>query len=245
MLYIAKTQTIMKRILITLISIILLMQINAQQTEYSVKLNSGLFSFSGQSAQNTAFIVYNTTNDNAYTGNPYGSLGGLSYGMSGTVNRITKNNIIFGIDLGYEILKSKVNIDSIWISDRTNSQMIEANGKTFLNNRFINLYPSIGYRFKSSNLTFDISGGIDIGYNLGSTEKGNASSGTNTYKTNRDRTNIKSDFRPRLEFGISKNKLGLYIAYSKGIKNYLSGMLCGSADAYGNVFRFGIKYKIK
>ena len=235
----------MKKIVLLLITILFLTGVHSQNTEYSLRFNSGLFSFSGQSAEASTFINYNSDRNDGYTNNPYGSKSGLSYGISGNISRITKNNIIFGIDLGYELLRSKIEIDRVSEYNGTINQMIEANGKTYLNNSFINILPTIGYRFSESKLTFDLSGGIDFAYCLGATEKGSATSTTREHITKRDRKTIDTEFRPRIQIGIYKRKIGIYLGYSKGLKNYKSEYVGGVNEAFGNIFRFGIKYRIK
>ncbi len=235
----------MKKTSLLLITILFLTDVYSQNTEYGYRLNSGLFSFSGQSSEAYTFINYNLDKNDGYTNNPYGSKSGLSYGISANISRITKNNMAFGIDLGYELLRSKIYIDRVSEHNGTTNQMIEATGKTYLNNSFINLFPSIGYRFSTSNLFFDLSGGIDFAYCLSTTEKGSATSSTRKYVTKRDRKTINMDFRPRIQIGIYKNKTGIYIGYSKGVKNYKPGYAGGVNEVFGNIFRFGIKYRIK
>lgn len=204
-----------------------------------------MFSFSGQSSESSTFINYNLTKDEGYTNNPYGSKKGLSYGISVNINRIAKNNVIFGIDLGYELLRSKIDIERVLEYNGTTNQMIEATGKTYLNNSFINLLPTIGYRFSTSKLTFDLSGGIDFAYCLTTTEEGYATSETKKYTTKRDKKTIDTEFRPRIQIGIYKHKIGIYFGYSKGLKNYKSEYVGGTNEAFGNILRFGIKYRIK
>ena len=243
MLHLIDKQFIMKKLFLALLSIVLLTPIYAQKTEYNVKLNSGLFYFSGKSAEATSFILYSSTTNHSYTNNPYGTKSGLSYGISTGLSRITKAHTIYSIDLGYEVLRSKVIIDQVF--DSGVNQMVDAKGETFLNNSFINLYPSIGHRFTGSKISFDLTVGIDFAYHLSSMEKGNATTATKEYTTNQKRRTIGMDYRPRLQLSINKNNTGIYIAYSKGLKNYMAGMTCGTHIVFGDVIRFGIKYIVK
>lgn len=235
----------MKKLFLTLFSIILLTPVYGQKTEYNIKFNSGLFYFTGKSAKVTSFILYSSTTNHSYTNNPYGSKGGLSYGISTGLSRITKAHTIYSIDLGYEVLRSRENIDKVSVHDGTETKMIDAKGKTILNNDFINLYPSIGHRFSGSKISFDLTAGIDFAYHLNSIEKGNASTATKEYSTRVERRTIGLEYRPRLQLSIYKNKIGMYVAYSKGLKNYMAGMTYGSRIVFGDIFRFGIKYNIK
>ncbi len=226
-----------------LISFWFFTQINAQNTEFNLKFNSGLFSFSGKSATGISFI--NVGKFHNFTNNPYGSKGGLSFGFSVNLSRITKKHHIFAIDLGYEVLRSRTDITEIFLNNESSSQKLKADGKTYLNNGFINLYLSTGHRFTLSKFNFDLTGGLDFAYHLSSIEKGKASTETTEYTTKIERHTIGMEFRPRLQLEIFKKRTGIYIGYSKGLKNYLADMTCGTHISYGNIFRFGIKYRFK
>ncbi len=103
----------MKKTILMLYSLFHVTGAYCQSTEISLNVNSGLFSFSGESAESVSSINYDLREEDGYTNNPYGSKAGLSYGLSASVTRIFKSNSLIGIDLGYELLRSKVNIDRI------------------------------------------------------------------------------------------------------------------------------------
>ena len=231
--------------MINMLGILFLTNVYSQKTEYSLRLNSGLFSFSGQSSEASTFINYNLDRNDGYTNNPYGSKSGLSYGISGNISRVTKNNIIFGIDLGYELLRSKIDIEGVREHNRTTNETVAVEGHTNLNYNFLNTFPNIGYRFVISKINIDFSGGIDFAYCLNTTEKGSATSTTREYNTTRDRKTIETELRPRIQIGIYRGNVGAYFGYSKGLRNYKSGYVGGVNEAYGNLIRFGLKYKIK
>ncbi len=235
----------MKKVILILISIIFLTVGYSQSSEYSFRLNSGLFSFSGHSSESTTFINYRLDKNDGYTNNPYGSKMGLSYGISANINRISKHNIIFGFDLGYELLRSKIDIYGVWESGGIKNEMVAANGHTSLNYSFINTFPYFGYRFTISKINIDLSGGIDFAYCLSANEKGSATSETRDYNTKRDRKTIDTELRPRIQLGFYKGNIGIYFGYSKGLRNYKSGYVGGTNVAFGNLIRFGLKYKIK
>jgi len=119
-----------------------------------------------------------------------------------------------------------------------------ATGKTNLNSSFLNLFPSIGYQFSNSSLNFYFDGGIDFGYCLNAEEKGYAKSESREYETIRDRKTINLDIRPRIQLGIQKNKIGGYIGYSKGLKNYKSGFIGGTNEAFSEIIRIGLTYQL-
>jgi len=217
---------------------------HGQKIEKIIALNSGLFSFYGKSAESTSSINYNEISQDGYTNNPYGNKYGFSYGISANITKITKTNLRLGIDFGYEVLISRIDIKAVWQHGDNINETISATGKSNLNSSFLNLFPSIGYQISNSFFNIFLDGGIDFGYCLKSLEKGNAYSKTREYETYRDRKTVELDVRPRIQIGIQKNKVGGYIGYSKGLTNYKSGYIGGTNEAYSEMIRMGITYKL-
>ena len=230
--------------LITILLVFLSLTIYGQSTEYGIQVNSGFFRFSGESAEKTEQINYNLNKEDGYTNNPYGSKYGLSYGISANITRTTKSNLRLGIDLGYEILRSRIDINAVWQHSDNINETVLATGKTNLNSSFINLFPSIGYQFSKSSMILFFEGGFDFGYCVNAKEKGYAKSESREYETNRDRKTIEFDVRPRIQIGIQKHKIGVYIGYSKGLINYKSGFDGGTNEAYSEMIRIGLTYKL-
>ena len=235
----------MRYILTTLAILIFSVLSSGQNTDYLLQLNTGLFYFSGPSAESTETINYNLDKEDGYTNNPYGSRPGLSYGLSGRVSRITAKGFRLGVGLGYEILRSRIKINQVWQYSGVNNEAVVADGKTNINLQFINLFPSLGYRVLMGNYQLDIDGGLDIGYCLQAKEQGRAESEAGIYETERDRKTINLDLRPRVQAGISKNRLGVYLAYSKGLSNYRAGFEGGTNEASSNLLRFGLQYRLQ
>ena len=122
----------MKKVFLVIISFLILTNISGQNMEYGCSLNSGLFSYSGQSSVGTSFInIYDNTKT-GYTNNPYGSKSGLSYGLSFNIKRITKINFIYGLDIGLESLRSRVSINEVFGYIPTVPYQSFAPGQTFL-----------------------------------------------------------------------------------------------------------------
>jgi len=214
-----------------------------QKTEYRLGFSSGLFSFSGVSAEKISFINYSVNYNIAYTNNPYGSQQGFCYGFSGNLKRILKNNFVFGIEAGYERLRSKISIDRVVNYDGILTTQYLVDGKTFLDFSFINLEPFAGYRIISNKSSFDLTAGIDIAYCLDAEEKGEATGANGTtYKTSEDRKTISIDIRPRLQISTGYKNFGVYLGYSFGLPNYKSGYVGGTNEAYASFMRFGFTY---
>jgi hypothetical protein len=213
---------------------------NAQQLEVRASLNSGFYSYSGSGAESVSRI-----NDFAYTNNPYGSKGGLSYGLSLNIRKVIKSNFIFGADLGYEMLRSKIKLEYF---DVIGDIASDFEGRTYLNTSIINLFPYVGGRFRVSQQPFDLVGGLDVGKVLSSKENGDAKSIDNSQfhiQTSVDRKGLKTDLRPRIQLSTDFERTGVYIGYSHGIRNYKAGLQGMTVDAYSRMFRVGLTYRIK
>lgn len=220
--------------------------VSGQKIELNLSFNSGLFSFSGKSAQSSSFINYSSSTNSGYTNNPYGSKNGPCYGVSANIKRVSKRGLIVGADLGYESLSSKVLINSVSDYSGVITTGYDATGKTLLNYDFINLYPFIGKCFIAKAVSFDLTGGVEFGRCLSTKEKGNATATNgNKYATEVDRKTIKTDIRPRIQVSVNYQKAGIYFGYSYGLINYMEGYIGGINESYSRLFRFGLTYQIK
>jgi hypothetical protein len=236
----------MQRILFTIIALCCLQVSYGQKTEFRAALNSGLFSFAGESAESVSFINYNDQTKSGYTNNPYGSKSGLGIGLSGNIKRISKKDFILGTDLGYELLRSKVRIDEISGYTGSSTYSLDAKGKTFLNYSFINLRLFAGYRLAANKINIDFTGGLEIGYCLNAKEDGSATASDGIkYETSVDRKTIDMDIRPGIQIAANYKKAGAYIGYSFGLVNYKSGYDGGANECYARLLRFGLTYQIK
>jgi len=212
----------------------------AQKTEVSLALNSGLFYFSGSGAGNTSFFNYNATNNIGYVNNPWGTDATISYGLSGEVKYLTKSGFLVNADLGIELLRNR---KDLLPQDGTSN----FNGESYLTQTFLNLYPSLGYRLNSNQVSIDLLLGMDLAYSLNAKEKVNVNSSTGlAFSTDRKRETIDFDIRPRPQIGINYKNYGLYIGYSVGTKNYQDNIIGSkNSEVRANYLRFGINYNLK
>jgi len=226
-------------LLLFLFTAIIPFTLEAQQLQVHANLNSGFYSFHGSGTESLSRI-----NGASYTNNPYGSKGGLSYGFSVDVKKITTSKFIYGADLGYEMLRSKVKLD---YDDVIGDIASHFAGRTYLNTSFINLFPFLGRRLNEKGQPFDLIAGLDIGYVLSSKEDGDAKSTDNAQfhvETSVDRKHLNTDFRPRIQLSTDFNRIGCYIGYSYGLKSYRGGYIGGSTEAYSRMFRLGLSYRL-
>jgi hypothetical protein len=215
----------------------------SQQVDINLSLNSGLFSFAGASAASSSFINFDEDTHTAYTNHPFGSQNGFGYGLSANLKVASNSSFIYGLDLGYEIMKSRIAIDGI----STSGAQIAATGETSIHYQFINLFPFLGYRLQSNKkIFFDITLGLDNAYCLKATEKGKATMSDGTvYATNVDRKTITTDIRPRIQLSANYERVGVYIGYSLGLRNYLVDYVGGTNECYSRIIRFGLSYRLK
>lgn len=231
----------MRKTLLVIVVVLSTTMCYAQMTEFSVSLNSGLFSFRGTSTVKSSSYYISAE----YNYPLYGSKDGLSYGVSMAIKRVTNTKILVGLDAGYEMLRSKVAIDAITYAPYSSS-LTPARGQTYLNNSFINLFPYSGYRFScSNNFDIDLTGGIDFGFCTNSTEKSKVKDANGKkYKSSIDRKTINTDIRPRVQITTYYKNFGVYAGYSLGLVNYKSGYIGGTNDAYSNLIRFGLTFRL-
>jgi len=215
-----------------------------QKRQISFQANSGLFSFGGKSATSTSFMnISDVGSIPNYTNSPYGQNSSFSYGVGIQFQQLTIRNFIYGLQLSYESLSSKLTIDNAYGEITWGVE----DGETILTSNFINLFPSIGQRVKIFNgIDSDILFGFDFGIGLSSKEKynlttnqGHKISGTNE----RELPNI--DFRPRIEFINYYKNFGLSIGYSYGLTNYQSGFEGVDREAKARYLRFGLNYRMR
>lgn len=217
-----------------------------QGLEIGANLNSGLFSFGGRVAQSTTFINYSDPSNSGYTNNPYGSRGGISYGASGSLLVKTGGPFVFGADLGYEVLRSKVKINGVAGFTGSSSYAYDATGKTFLNCQFITIYPFAGYRIPAGFVSITPMAGVEVGYVLSIKEDGSITDvNGRKYETSLDRKTIKADVRPSVRVAVSHGKVGVYAGYSIGLIGYLTGYTGSENDVHSRMFRFGLSYRVK
>lgn len=214
-----------------------------QTYQLSVQASSGLFSFGGESAGRKSSInISDVASIPNYINSPYGTRSGFSFGIGIHGQKITSGNFIYGLQLSFESLKSKLAIDNAY----GEVNWTVAHGEATLTSCFINLFPSIGKRFNLlRNVDSDILLGSDLGIGLSSKERYcvGTSQGSNVSGTyEREIPGI--DFRPRIEFANYYKSIGFTVGYSYGLTNYLGNMDGADRDASSRYLRLGISYRL-
>ena len=214
----------------------------AQSNEYAIQLNSGLFWFAGESTNSYSQINQSRFAGGNYTNRPYGARPALSAGVSVQWQRITARHLVLGLNLGAEWLRSKVLIDKI---NGREGNTVAATGQTIYRHSFITAHPHLGWRVPVGKVAIDVTAGPELGYNLGSHERGEATSTTATVTTDKDRDpSLIIDFRLRGGAAVSYRRYGGYVGYSYGVSNYMGGYDGGSFEANARLLRFGLTYRL-
>lgn len=215
--------------------------VNAQTSEYSIQLNSGLFSFMGSGAESKTSINYSLDKDWGYTNNPYGSLFAPGIGLALSANRITASNLRIGIDAGMEYMQSRTQIDHIYTLE-----VIPTKGSSYFVFHFVQITGKLGYRIPLKNMSIDIDAIFETSMAMKSYDKAEVKGNDGkTYSINRDRDYDIMDYRPGLRASLNYKKYNFNIGYSQGISNYVEDMLCGgNHKVYSRIIRFGVGYRL-
>ncbi|MFC0516126.1 hypothetical protein ACFFGT_18035 [Mucilaginibacter angelicae] len=250
----------MKKYLLTFIPLMLSgLQLCAQKLEVSVQANTGLFHFAGKSSTATTQVLQSsasTADPMNYANNPYGNKNGFSYGGSIQAQLVSKGGFIVGLQGGYELLKSKVDIDKyspliyLTYSDYMPLTAIDPSfavtGHVAFQNQNINLNPYIGYRFQLSKVKLDILPGMDIGLILDTRDKGEVKDKDGKiYKVDNKRSKAPTDVRLRLGAAASYGRYGLNASFAHGLTNYMKNYIGdASFNTHSEYLRLGLSYRL-
>jgi hypothetical protein len=233
----------MKRLIPLLVAIFFLHSGHAQSSELTVHVNSGLFSFGGASAEKHSFVsIGSSARPSGGTNNPYGRRSGGSYGIGLQFQRTTSVRFLFGVQIAYESLASRIDIDNVY--GKVNWTVEE--GSTRLRNQFVNFYPFAGGRLEIiEKLRTDIGLGFDLGLCLSSTEHGKIKiSRGEVITTLMERSKPDIDVRPRVQLTNYYGRVGLSLGYALGLTNYTSRMIGANRTNESRYARIGLSYRL-
>jgi hypothetical protein len=217
-----------------------------QRTELSLHLNSGMASFLSDAPNDQSLLVrydwmYQTT---YYANNPYGGRLGLSYGLAAQATRVTRGGVLFGLQTGYEVLRSRVSIRDYFAPRTTPTH--PAAGTIFLEHHFLNAHPFAGYRVLNKAVALDVTAGPEAALILAAREKGKVTlDGSETITIYRRRKDIWVDGRVRLGITASYRRVGLSAGYSLGFINYTRNLVGVDRENYAQFIRIGASYRFK
>lgn len=211
-----------------------------QKTEINFDAYTGLFSFYGKGATSNSYLY--SYPPNSFTLNPYGKKSGFSYSLEFQGQRITKRKYIYGLGISFEELASKVNLTGVGMQGFL-YYVLQAKGKTKLENTFLTFNPFVGHRYSFHKVTFDILTGLDLAFCLKSKANGNATTIIKQYFTAENSLAKPSiDFRPRIQIKVGINKFGILAGYSLGLTYYQPEYY---PKVYSSFLRLGLSYRLK
>jgi len=220
-----------------------------QSTEYSMQVNTGYFYFSG-GASPTGFFEGISGVQKSLIEDPYGNKFTLSYGVAAQIQRITKKRLILGLQLGTQLLRSRMKLNTI---GGLGVNVVGAGkGHAVLSMGFIDLFPNIGQRFLLPTSVVDLTIGPYIGLNINSREKGMVTDANGKFP---ETTNYKISepfavLRLKSSLTIYFGKWGFTTGYAYGlqnykVQNYFSSYARDSGKHFSHFFMIGLSYKIK
>lgn len=211
----------------------------AQEHEIGIGINSGYSFFRGSGSESTSFV-----NDNTYTNSPLGKKFALSYGIAADYKYVFRSNLILGLGLAYEDLRTKVDIDGY---ASYGSEIGSISGRTILHNYFLNASPLVGYRFDFGSFSLDALGGFDVAYSLDTEEKAkyrDIDGNKIQFTYGRKDSYIDLDIRPKIRLNANYKQYTLYTSASFGLMDYYKDWIGSDDTAYLNTIRLGIQYRI-
>ncbi|GAB3837623.1 hypothetical protein [Hymenobacter jeollabukensis] len=233
----------MRHLVVTIALLGLVGGAQAQSWETTAQLTGTGFNFRGPSAERQSSINLYRPGTTGYTNNPYGALPGVGFGAALQQQRVTRGKVLLGLQAGYERLRSRV--DNVLVWPGGGDVLEEAHGHTNLILDFINVHPYAGRRFGLGAVSLDVTGGLDLGLLLHCQEKGFATAGNGQrYTTDLARPQPRLDTRARLNLTAYYHRVGLMTSYAHGLRNYREGWVGGVNEAYGQVWRLGVAYRL-
>jgi hypothetical protein len=232
----------MKNILLTLFGLLLLTQTYGQRLEVSAMAYSGLFNYIGDGA--TGFAVFPGGGPPykvvGWGTNELGSNLAFSYGAGAQVQYVAKMGFIAGLQAAYEILRSDENL----VTGDEAGDGGPTIGHFFLETRYINFNPYLGYRIAGNHIKIDLMPGIEIGLDAKQRGYGSAFFNGHAYQINTGFSRTENDVRAR--FGITTwyKRIGLAASYAHGLTNYTPGNYPSPGNTYSEVIRIGLCYRI-
>lgn len=212
-----------------------------QHTELSIHAGSGLFSYRGPNAVNETGIDYLY---GSYVGNPYGRASGFSYSLAGQVQQVTHSNFIYGLQLGYDQVTSRVAVTSV-IGDFGSTPLLTSQ-LAELHNQYLNLNPFIGKRFGTTRLCLDATVGLDVGIGLVSKTRTELMGPSWPWVVGGEsrRPMPGADLRPRANVTGYYRSFGLSIGYSRGLSDYTPSPYTRSPSVYAQYWRASLVYRL-
>ena len=223
----------------------------AQTCEIAGRTGLGLMRFGGPDARSTSSVAYlPNMADFSYTNSPYGSYLGAGVALGLRAQRVGAHQGLLALDLGYEWLRSRVNITQVEYSPSFSSSFrgtYRADGSTHLVSQNLTAFLGLGHRFGLGAVALDVLVGPELAYASGFREKGTGTyDGDKTWATGqRNRAKNLFDVRLRADATAWYHRVGFNASYSHGFINYQGGLLGADPEVYARILRLGLAYRLR
>lgn len=237
----------MKKAFLSILCLLNLTPAFAQRYEFSVHIISGLFNYHGSGANSESFIdkASNGIGSN-YVNNPYGTKPTYSYGVAVQVQCVTPVRLLWGMQAGYENLRSSVDLyqdNHLPYTFYTVPPTVA--GYNILSSDVFNFNPFLGYRIKLKQVSVDAVIGLDVAVGFSTHQKGQtkADDGSTDYVDLSWGKELDPTYR--FELKASYRRYGISTGYNYGVFNYNGRSLGASSQVFSRMMRMGISYKIR
>lgn len=193
-----------------------------QHVEYNFGAGTGLFHYDSDKSDKTE-PFYSMLNRfiNSYANDPKGEKSGFSFQFFTVIKKVTKHNLVWGIDAEFQSLQSKKEL--LYVFSDT---MYNANGQCKLISKYLDLFPYVGKRIIIKKMYLDIMGGFELASDLfkfREIDKVVLTSTQQVVQADIIAHNIPGswsyDGRFRLQSLLGYNQWGLSLGYSWGLSN--------------------------
>jgi hypothetical protein len=208
---------------------------SGQKIELKANAYGGLFFFRGDGSSDVSTVYHSDLG--LYFARPYyGRKSDISYAFELQVQPVTRQNHLYGVGFGIEKLTSSAEIDSIY-GDIPNA--LPATGTVNFENTVFAISPYLGQRLVAKKFSFELTAGIDVAISTNVKVIGNISSPyTDRFEIPQSRP---TDIRPRFQFNMYYQMVGLSAGYSLGTKDFYT---YDNKKAHARLIRLGISYRI-
>jgi hypothetical protein len=239
-----------KHYLLAAPALLLAAPVLGQTIEFSGRATAGFSEFRGNTATATTSVI--TTSDGSSESsrafNPYGKHLGTGFGASVRAQRVGKAGLLTALDLGFDWMQARTDVDLISYNSATNSSTRTGSGVVRLYTPALTAFGGVGWRLAGSKLALDALVGPELAYVLDAREKGSGASSVNGSWSS-DVTRLPAsrlDFRLRGDLTIWRDRVGLTASYTNGFANYQpAAAVATSPDAQVRLVRVGLAYRLK
>ena len=131
----------MRKLILTILFILSIVELKAQSFEFSVQANTGLSHYVGQGTLHSTFLNVSSVSDHSGYPNGDGNIASPIWGTDLQFQYTFKFNFIIGAQTGYEQISNKVDINGVYDGATTETS---ATGYVNQHYGYFNINPYLG-----------------------------------------------------------------------------------------------------